>query len=79
MGRVVSDLHLVYTFWFGKEHTSERENQRYDQNTVRLLGQEISVVRKELKTGDFDHFSNEFTPRLHILKVNYPMNLKNMV
>ena len=73
-GRVVSDLHLVYTFWFGKEHTSERENQRHEKNTVRLLGQKISIEWKALKTRDFDVFSNGVTPRLHLLKVNYPMN-----
>lgn len=74
MDRMVSDLHLVYTFWFGQEHTSERENQRYDQNTVYLLGQEISVKQKALKIRHFDDLPNGFTPRLHLLNVDYPMN-----
>jgi len=39
-----------------------------------MLGQKISVERKALKIGNSDDFSNGFTPRLHLLKVNYPMN-----
>ena len=68
MGRVVSDLHLVYIFWFEENETSERENQRHDQNTVCLLGQKISVEWKTLIIGDFDDFSSGFTPRLHLLR-----------
>ena len=70
IGRVVSDIHLVYTFGFGKEHTSERENQRYDKNTIYLLGQAISVERKASKIRHFEDLSNGFTP----IKVNYSMN-----
>jgi hypothetical protein len=39
-----------------------------------LLGQEISVKRKTLKIRRFEDLSNGFTPRLHLLTVNYPMN-----
>ncbi|MBR5369441.1 MAG: hypothetical protein IK138_09240 [Lachnospiraceae bacterium] len=42
-GKNVFDLHLVYTFYFGDYHTSERENQRYDKNTVCLLGQDMQM------------------------------------
>ena len=39
-----------------------------DKNTVRLLRQKISVERKALKIGNYDDFSNGFTPRLHLLR-----------
>ena len=39
-----------------------------------MLGQEISVKRKVLKIRRFDDLPNGFTPRLHLLKVNYPMS-----
>lgn len=39
-----------------------------------LLGQEISVKQKALKIRHFDDLPNGFTPRLHLLKVDYPMN-----
>ena len=39
-----------------------------------LLGQKISVEQKALKIGNSNDFSNGFTPRLHLLKVNHPMN-----
>ena len=61
-------LAQTYTSWFGKEHNSERENQRYDKNTVCLLGQEISVKQKTLKIRHFEDLSNGFTPRLHLLR-----------
>ena len=38
------------------------------------MGQKISVERKALKIRHFEDLSNGFTPRLHLLKVNYPMN-----
>ena len=47
---------------------------RHDKSTVRLLGQAISVERKAPKIGNSNEFSNGFTPHLHLLKVNYPMN-----
>ena len=49
------------------------EGKTNDKNTVRL-GQKISVERKALKIRRFEDLSNGFTPRLHLLKVNYPMN-----
>ena len=39
-----------------------------------MLGQKISVERKALKIRHFEDLSNGFTPRLHLLKVSYPMN-----
>ena len=42
-GMKVFDLHLAYTFYFEDYHTSERENQRYDKNTVHLLGQALQM------------------------------------
>ena len=45
-----------------------------DTSTVYLLGQAISVEREALKIRHFEVLSNGFTPRLHLLKVNYPMN-----
>ena len=45
----------------------------YDKSAFCLLGQKISVDCKILKVEDFDDFSNGFTPRLHLLKVNHPM------
>ena len=33
-----------------------------------------SVKRKTLKIRLFEDLSNGFTPRLHLLKVSYPMN-----
>ena len=45
-----------------------------DKGSFCLLGQEISVRRKTLKIRHFEDLSNGFTPRLHLLKVNYPMN-----
>ena len=47
---------------------------RDDKGTVCLLGQEISAKRKALKIWHFEDLSNGFTPRLHLLKVSYPMN-----
>jgi len=44
------------------------------KSTFRLLGQEISVKRETLKIRHFEDTSNGFTPRLHLLKVDYPMN-----
>ena len=44
-----------------------------DKSTVRMLGQEISVKRKVLKIRRFEDLSNGFTPRLHLLKMNYPI------
>ena len=52
-------------------------DEEYDKNTVRLLGQEISVEQVTLKIRHFEELSNGFTPRLHLLKVNYPMNDKS--
>ena len=49
------------------------EGKTNDKNTVRL-GQKISVERKALKIRRFEDLSNGFTPRLHLLKVNYPMS-----
>lgn len=72
-----AEWYLFYTlftpFDWGR-NTPLKERQRYDQNTVRLLGQEISVKQKALKIRHFDDLPNGFTPRLHLLKVDYPMN-----
>ena len=38
------------------------------------MGQAISIERKALKIRYFEDLSNGFTPRLHLLKVSYPMN-----
>ena len=46
-----------------------------DTSAICLLGQEISAKRKALKIGNYDDFSNGFTPRLHLLKVSYPMKI----
>ena len=54
-----------------------RESLRNDKNTVHLLGQEISVEQVTLKIRHFEELSNGFTPRLNLLKVNYPMNDKS--
>ncbi len=43
-------------------------------DVVRMLGQDISVGRKVLRIRSFDDLSNGFIPRLHLLKVDYPMN-----
>ena len=59
--------------------TSYIRNLGYDKSAFRLLGQKISVERKDLKTRDFDVFSNGFTPRLHLLKVSYPMNVMGVL
>jgi len=48
---------------------------KYDKNTVCLLGQAISVEWKSLKIRRFEDISSGFTPRLHLLKVNYPMKI----
>ena len=50
------------------------EEKNNDKCTVRLLGQAISVERKALKIRHFEDITNGFTPHLHLLKVNYPMN-----
>jgi hypothetical protein len=47
------------------------------KSAVPLLGQAISIERKALKIRYFEDLSNGFTPRLHLLKVNYPMNDKS--
>ena len=39
----------------------------------RILGQEISVEQVTLKIRHFEELSNGFTPRLHLLKVDYPI------
>ena len=39
-----------------------------------MFRQKISVERKALKIRRFEDLSNGFTSRLHLLKVNYPMN-----
>ncbi|MBP3749777.1 MAG: hypothetical protein J6I35_09600 [Ruminobacter sp.] len=72
-----ADWYLIYTLFTPfnlARNTPLKVRQRYDQNTVRLLGQKISVERKALKIRRFEDLSNGFTPRLHLLKVNYPMN-----
>jgi len=45
-----------------------------DKGSFCLLGQEISVKQKTLKIRHFEDLLNGFTPRLHLLKVDYPMN-----
>ena len=72
-----ADWYLIYTLFTPfnlARNTPLKVRQRYDQNTVRLPGQKISVERKALKIRRFEDLSNGFTPRLHLLKVNYPMN-----
>ena len=51
------------------------EVRNADKSFICLLGQKISVERKALKIRDFDVFSNGVTPRLHLLKVNYPIKI----
>ena len=58
-------------------NADNNEVLRDDTSTVRLLGQEISARRKTLKIQHFEDLSNGFTPRLHLLKVGYPMNDKS--
>ena len=50
------------------------EVRNADKSFIRLLGQKISVERKALKIRHFEDISNGFTPRLHLLKVDYPIN-----
>ena len=57
----------------------EALSKRYDKDTVRLLGQKISVRRKTLKIQHFEDLSNGFTSRLHLLKVDYPMEFNKQI
>ena len=62
-------------FYYGKTTNDgmKRGKCKNDKSTVRLLGQEISVKQNTLKIRHFEDLSNGFTPRLHLLKVDYPI------
>jgi len=72
-----AEWYLLYTlftpFDLGR-NTPLKERTKDMKKTVRLLGQAISVERKALEIRHFEDITNGFTPRLHLLKVNYPMN-----
>ena len=58
-----------------KKFDAVLEVRNADKSIIRVLGQAISVERKALKIRHFEDITNGFTPRLHLLKVNYPMKI----